>query len=245
MDDFEGLSENYIRSNLFSNDIMLVSALILLSAFAWIFRVNAPLFGKMLSNISAGEQRQSIFNTTEKDSFLFNTFMTFQTLLLLSIFTFSVAVKFDYFPKPDIGMTWLSLGIFFFLFLIYYLFKMGLYAIFGAVFIENSTNKMIFTNYQALFCIWGVSIYLPVFWILLFDVYLFLPIIFLILSILILKAILVFRFFNIFVNKNTGFLFFSLYLCAQEMVPLVLLFQGLTYIFKVPLVFFYEGLVYT
>ncbi|MDR0394222.1 MAG: DUF4271 domain-containing protein [Tannerella sp.] len=38
---------------------------------------------------------------------------------------------------------------------------------------------------------------------------------------------------HIFLNKNTGFLFFSLYLCAQEIIPLVFLYEGLIYMYNI------------
>ena len=187
----------------------------------------------MISNINARKQRQSIFETTEKDSLLFNAFMTIQTLLLFSIFTFSTAVKYRYIINPDTETTLLSVVFLFTLFFLFFLFKRALYALFGIVFIERSTNKMMLTNYQALFCTWGIALYIPVLWVLLFDTHLFLSIIILIISFLVFKLILSLRFFYIFYNKKTGFLFFSMYLCAQEIVPLVFLYKGMVYTYNI------------
>ncbi|MDR2916733.1 MAG: DUF4271 domain-containing protein [Tannerella sp.] len=231
--EFEGYSGIYLHDITFSNDIVLVIVLILLSAFALIFRLNVPLFGKMISNISAGEQRQSIFETTERDSFLFNTFMTFQTLLLCSIYIFSVAVKYKYFIKPDILTTLASIGILLIFLFIFYMFKKSLYALFGHIFAEKSAYRMIFTNYQALFCTWGIFLYIPVLWILLIGKYIFTAIAMMTISYLLFRAILVFRFIHIFFNKNTGLLFLSLYLCAQEIIPLVFLYEGLIYMYNI------------
>ena len=227
--DFEGFEGMRFLSITSSNDIMLVIVIFLLLVFALIFRLNKPLFDKMISNINAGEQRQSIFVTTEKDSFLFNAFMTFQTLLLCSILLFSFAAKYKDLLPADRAMLLISLCAFFIIFFIYYLFKRILYAFFGTIFVEKATNKMMFTNYQALFCSWGVTLYLPVLWVLLFNTQVVFSIILLIVSFLAYKAILAFRFFNIFINKNTGFLFLSLYLCALEVVPLVFLYEGMIY----------------
>ena len=101
-DDFEGYTGTYLSDTTFSNDAMLLIVFVLLLVFALVFRLNMPLFGKMLNNINAGEQRQSIFETTAKDSFLFNAFMTFQALLLCSIFIFTIAVYNKFFVKPDV-----------------------------------------------------------------------------------------------------------------------------------------------
>lgn len=231
--DFEGYTGTYINDITFSNDIMLTIVLVLLSAFALVFRLNVPLFGKMISNISAGERRQSIFETTENDSFFFNAFMTFQTLLLCSIFIFSIAVKYKYFIKPGITPALLTIGTLLVFLFLFYLFKKALYAIFGYIFTERSAYQMMFTNYQALFCAWGIFLYLPVLWILLVGQHLLIAIIAMAISYLLFRLILIFRFVYIFFNKNTGLLFLSLYLCAQELIPLVFLYEGLIYIYNI------------
>ncbi len=231
--EFEGYTGIYLHDITFSNDIMLVIVLILLSAFALIFRLNVPLFGKMISNISAGEQRQSIFETTEKDSFLFNAFMTFQTLLLCSIFIFSIAVKYNYLIKPDIATTLISISVLLVFLFIFYLLKKSLYAIFGHIFAEKSAYKMMFTNYQALFCAWGIFLYIPVLWVLLTGKYILTATVIMAISYLAFRIILSFRFIHIFLNKNTGLLFLSSYLCAQEIIPLVFLYEGLIYMYNI------------
>ena len=230
--DFEGYTGGQLYNTTFSNDMLVVIVLLLLTAFAWIFRLNVPLFGKMINNINAGEKVQSIFATTEKESLLIHAFMTFQTLLLFCVFLFSVAVKYRYIIDPDIEKTLLSLSVLLALFFTFYLFKRTLYALFGTIFIEKSAKKMMFTNYQALFGAWGITLYLPVFCILLFSPYFFIPLILLAISYLVFRSILIFRFIHIFFNKKTGLLFLSLYLCAQEIVPLVFLYEGMIYTYN-------------
>jgi hypothetical protein len=231
--DFEGYTGIYLNNITFSNDILLIVVIILLSAFALIFRFNVPLFGKMISNINAGKQRQSIFDTTEKDSFLFNAFMTFQTLLLCSIFLFSVATEYKYFTNPDIPKTFIITIILLIILFLFYLFKKATYSVFGHIFAEKSAYKMMFVNYQGLFCTWGIFLYLPVLWILLIGKYLFIAYILFIISYLVFRIILIYRFIHIFFNKNTGLLFFSLYLCTQEIIPLVFLYEGLIYMYNI------------
>ena len=229
---FEGYTGTNLHSISLSNDIMICIVLLLFTGFASIFRLNIPLFEKMLSNINAGEQRQSIFESTEKDSFLFNSFMTFQTLLLFSIFLLAAAVKYNYISNPNPKQTLCSLGLLYVLFFAFYMFKKGIYEIFGRVFIEPSAKKTMFTNYQAIFGSWGVALYLPVFCILLFSQYFLVSAIILVISYLVFRAVLIFRFSCIYLNKNTGFLVIMLYLCAQEIVPLVFLYEGMVYTYN-------------
>ena len=231
--DFEGFTGIPLQNITVSNDIMIVIVLLLLAVCALIFQLNFPVFSKMISNTISGEQRQSIFETTEKNSFLFTAFMTFQTLLLFSIYFFSASVRYKYILSTDIRTTFLSIGLLLALFFIYYLFKRVLYAIFGVIFFEKSTNKMLFANFQALISTWGIVLYLPVLWILIFDAYLFITVIILIFSYLLFEVIFIFRFIYIYYKKYTGFLFLCLYLCAQEIAPLVFLYEGMVFTFNI------------
>ena len=231
--DFEEYTGIDTQTISFSNDVMLVIVLILLAVFAWIFLMNFSLFRTMINNINAGEQRQSIFEITEQNFLLYNSFMTFQTILLFSIYTFTSAVKFNYILNADIKTMLHSIGLLLVLLFVYYLFKRFLYALSGMVFLEKSTNKMLITNFQALLNTWGIALYFPVLWILLFDATPFVSFIILIISYILFKIVLAFRFIDIFLKKNTGFLFLSSYLCAQEIAPLVFLYQGLTYIYNI------------
>ena len=228
--DFEGFAGMHLNNITFSNDIMLLIVLLLLLSFAIIFHLNVPLFSKMISNINAGEQRQSIFEATANDSFFFNAFMVFQTLLLFCIFTFSAVVEYKYFIKPDSATIFLVTGVLFIILFVFFLFKKAIYTVFGYIFTDKALTKMMLSNHQALFSIWGVSLYIPVLWILLIGKYFLFAIIMVIMSYLAFRAILFLRFIYMFFNKNTGLLFLSLYLCAQEIVPLVFLYEGLIYI---------------
>ena len=230
---FEGFTGANLGNITFSNDIMLLIVLLLLSAFAMIFHLNEPLFDKMISNINVGRQRQSIFDATAKDSFFFNSFMVFQALLLCSIYIFSAIVEYKYIIKPDTAITLTTISALFVILLLFSFFKKAIYAIFGRIFTDRTITKILFTNQQALFSIWGISLYVPVLWILLVGKYFFAATALMIISYLLFRAILIYRFIYIFYNKNMGILFFSLYLCAQEIVPLFFLYEGLIYIYNI------------
>jgi hypothetical protein len=227
--DFEGYTGINLNNITLSNDLMLLLVLLMLSSFAVIFRLNMPLFGKMINNINAVKHRQSIFETTEKDNFFLNTFMTFQTLMLCSIIIFYTVAEYKSFKIPDYTATLSIVGILLIILFIFFLFKKALYTIFSNVFANKEATKMLFTNHQALLSIWGIFLYFPVLWIILIEKNFFVATIALIISYLAFRAILIYRFIYIFFNKNTGLLFLSLYLCAQEIVPLVFLYEGLVY----------------
>jgi len=231
--DFEGFTGSQLTNITFTNDIMLLIVLLMLLSFAVIYRLNTSLLGKMISDINAGEQRQSIFGTIANDSSIFNAFMIFQALFLCSFFIFSTISEYKFITNTDLGTTLKITGILFVIIFIFFLFKKLIYATFGYIFTDPSATKFSLTNHQALFCIWGLSLYLPVLWILLVGKYFLFAIIMVIICYLAFRAILIFKFLHMFFNKKTGLLFLSLYLCAQEIVPLVFLYEGLFYIYNI------------
>jgi len=232
-DAFEGYAGTYLNNNTFSNDILLLVVLLLLSTFALIFRLNIPMFSRMIGNINAGEKGQSIFEARAKDSFLLNLFLAFQSLFLCSVFLFSTATKDGHFVRPDVMTTLLVLVFLFVVLFLFCILKRAIYHGFGYIFTERSLCNMMLTNYQALFCIWGVFLYIPVLWVLLIGEYLFVAYTIFIISYLVFRVILIYRFVYIFFNKNTGLLFLSLYLCGQEIIPLVFLYEGLISMYNI------------
>ena len=231
--DFEGFAGTQLTNITFTNDIMLLIILLMLLAFAVMFRLNTSLLGKMISDVNAGEERQSIFGTIANNNVLFNAVMIFQTLFLCSFFIFSTISEYKYISTPDTVTTFKTTGILIIILSIFFLFKRLIYATFGYIFTDSSTTKFMLINHQSLFCIWGISLYFPVLWILLVGNFFLFAIIIVIICYLAFRAILIFRFLNMFFNKNTGILFLSLYLCAQEIVPLVFLYEGLIYMYNI------------
>jgi hypothetical protein len=167
-----------------------------------------------------------------RDNFYFNTFMTFQALLLYSILLFCIAVHYHCIENPTIAVTCLSIGILFLVFLAFFFFKKIIYAIFGYIFLEKSAYKKMFTNYQAIFCGCSIALYIPALWIVLIKQFFLIPVILVVICYLIFRIIFILRFACIFSNKNTSLLFLILYLCGQEIIPMVFLYEGLIDLYK-------------
>jgi hypothetical protein len=229
----EGFKGVFINDMTFSNDILLVMVFLLLSVFSVIFRQNVSLFGKMLISVAYIDQRNNIFDTADKGKFLFNVFMDFQTLTLLSIYVFTLVTKYGYIESPDVKTTLLCTIGLIFIFSIIYLFKRFIYNTLLDIFAKNERQKLLNISYKSLFRLWSVFLYIPVFWILLIGEYVFFSTILLIITYISFRIILAYRFIFFFFSKNIWLLFLNLYLCAQEIVPLVFLYEGLIYIYNI------------
>jgi hypothetical protein len=228
-----GFTGIYINDMTYSNDILLVTVFLLLSVFAVFFRRNVSVFHKMISDVADKEQKNSIFDTAEKKNFLFNAYMGFQTLVLLGIYAFSLATKCGYIKSPDIQTTLLCVAGLIFIFFLFYLFKRFLFDGLLYVFAESDAQKKLKIRYKSLFRLWSVFLYFPVFWILLIGNYFVHATIILIISYICIKILLAYRFIFTFFGKNIWLLFLNLYLCAQEIVPLAFLYEGLIYIYRI------------
>lgn len=223
----------YINNGAVSNDVLLVIVLVLLSVFALIFRLNLPFFGKLIKDLGDKEQKDSIFDVVEKKNFFFDAFMNIQPWALLSIFMFSIAVRYKVFENPGAKTTLLGVLALFGVFLLFYLFKRLIYNMILYLFVDDDNRIFLIKNYKSLFYVWGIFLYIPILWILLIDDYILYACIVLIISYIIIRSILMYRFIFTFLRKNIWFLLINLYLCAQEIVPLVLFYEGMIYMYKI------------
>jgi hypothetical protein len=227
--DSDGFTSIYINDMTFSNDMLLVVLLLMLSVFAIIYRRNTSLLRKMAGDIFNREPKGCLFDTTS----LPDVFMGFQTIALLSIYAFSLATKYGYVESSDIKTTLLWIVGLILAFFIYFSIKTLIFSALLFVFAENEKQKLLKISYKSLFLLWGVFLYIPVLWILLIGDYIVHATILLIISYIFITIILAYRFIFAFFGRNSWLLFLNLYLCAHEIVPLAFLYKGLIYIYRI------------
>jgi hypothetical protein len=83
-----------------------------------------------------------------------------------------------------------------------------------------------------LLCLWGISLYLPVVWLILDHEHLTETLFLFALFYVLFRFTLIYMTVRIFYNKNTGILYLSSYLCAQEIIPLLFLYEGMNYLYN-------------
>ena len=214
-------------------DILLLLLFVLLSIFSYTFRTCYPLFEKMIRGFFSVKERQSLFDTPRRESFFFNIFMGFQTLFLCTVFSFLVFCRFSEILEQTANQSAILLTIFFCILILFYIFKRFIYFIFGYVMLDKEKFKLWHTTYHTLFNLWGISLYLPVFWLMLDRERIAGSLIIFIFNFILFRLSVIYMKIRIFYNKNNGFLFLNLYLCAQEIIPLLFLYESLTYLYNV------------
>ena len=215
------------------NDLLFTLILSILFLFALTFRFNYRACLKMFKDVIYIKERQSLFEKRVASDFYFRLFMVFQTLFLCTVFAFSYLYVNGYltFELTDKSIFFCIAGIFLVI-LVFFFFKLFLYSLTGVIFSDTMKYKMWKNSYVAIMGTWGMFLYVPVAWFALWGKYPMIPIVLFIFSYILCRFAIIDKTLRIFHRKNTGLLYISLYLCAQEILPLVFLYEGMVYLYN-------------
>lgn len=227
---FEGYIGIQFGDEQLIRDVLFSVVFSLFVFFAFIFRSYLPLFGKTIKGFFSIKERQNLFDSTMKENLLFKGFLKLQTLLLCAILLYLAYCAYYSIHGQSIATAFFILAIILGIISLYYFGKQCLYLLYGHVFGENGKYKLWNTNYQTLSYLWGISLYLPVLWLMFNNDSLKTVTFLFILSYISYRISVIYITIRIFYNKNTGVLFLSSYLCAQEIIPLLFLYEGLNYL---------------
>ncbi|MGM9760392.1 MAG: DUF4271 domain-containing protein [Parabacteroides sp.] len=232
MKGFEGYVGIHITSEQMVNDMIFTMLLVLFILFAIVFHTHYRLFLKMLHDIFFLKERQNSYEKNEGSEWLFRTFMQFQALFLCSLSLFAISRHFGYAESFDRRSTGALIFMLFGVLWLYYFCKQIFYRLFGMVFTDREKYRFWKTHYNALMGTWGVLLYIPVLWLVFVNSSGTAPIILFFLLYIAWRFVIIYKTIRIFYKKNTGLLYISLYLCGQEFLPLILLYQGMDYLYN-------------
>lgn len=232
MELFEGYVGIRLGDGQVVDDVIFSLLLVLFIAFALVFRSNYHLFVKMLKDVVFIKERQNISRKDGGHEWFFRNFMTFQALFLCSIGLFAIGRAYGYANYVKEYTTGLAILLLFLLLWAFYWGKEWLYFLFGAVFADKAKYRFWKTNYNAIIGAWGVSLYFPVLWLVFVGASLTVPVAMFGILYILCRFVIIYKTIRIFHKKNTGILYISLYLCGQEILPLVFLYKGIVYLYN-------------
>ncbi|MDR1455193.1 MAG: DUF4271 domain-containing protein [Tannerella sp.] len=229
---FEGYIGIRTGDGQFIYDMLLLLVFLLFAFFAVIFRMHFPLFAGILNELFSVRERQSLFDGRERGTLFFTGFLKFQTLFLCALFVCLVYGNYTGFQSLRLTSIAGMVLIFFGILCLFYLFKQCLYWLYGFIFGEKDDSKRWNGTYHNLSCLWGISLYIPVVWLILDHQHLTEALLLFALLYLCFRFTLIYMTVRIFYSKNTGILYLCSYLCAQEIVPLLFLYEGMNYLYN-------------
>jgi len=213
--------------------MLTLALIVLLAIFAYAFHTCYPLLEKMVHGLISLKERQSLFDSATRKSVFFNVLMSFQSIFLCTVILFLVFGRMGENDYQDFYQALTLFFLFLFALVLTYLIKRLLYFIYCNVFTSKGKYKLWNETYHTLFYFYGILLYLPVLWLMhdrehyigaiLLFVFLFISF----------KISSIYMKIRIIYDKNIGFLYLFLYLCALEIVPLLFLYESLTYLHNV------------
>lgn len=233
MDLFDGYVGIRLWDGQLVDDVIFSLLLLLFVVFAFVFRVNFRLFVKMIKDAFFVKERQNLFDDVAiKSGFFFRNFMTFQALFLASIAFFAIGRIYGVASYTEWHTVLQTVGVIFCILLLFYEFKQCCYFVLGSVFSDPTRYRLWKTSYNAIMGIWGVTLYLPVLWLVFVGTHVEVPVIMFCFLYILCRFVIIYKTIRIFHRKSTGLLYISLYLCAQEILPLVFLYEGMVYLYN-------------
>lgn len=189
-----------------------------------------PLVYSMMDGLLHKKERQSIFYIQGNSGFVENLIMLLQTALLLGVILFCFQ---RYLNPSDLFQnateTFLYLGKGVVLFVIYLIYKYLTYNLIGSAFFSKEQNRLWDSHFIAILCLVGVLLFIPTllfFFVSQLSIFCFWM---LILVAFLVFLLVIYTLFRIFFQNKVPLLYFILYLCAQEIAPLYILYKGFVY----------------
>lgn len=232
MDNFEGYVGIRLWDGQVVDDVIFSLILLLFIVFALVFRTHYRLFLKMVRDVVFIKERPNLFEKVVGSEWLFRNFMTFQALFLCSIGVFAIARAYGYVHHLKENTVFLSIGLLWVMLSVFYCFKQGFYFLFGRIFTDPAKYKFWKNSYNAVIGAWGVLLYLPVLWLVFVGSHITGAFILFVIFYILCRFVIIYKTIRIFHTKNSNILYISLYLCGQEILPLVFLYKGIVYLYN-------------
>jgi hypothetical protein len=198
-----------------------------------VFVRSRRLIGLMFKNVFSTKSGQNISCETTNNDLFSKLILFVQVVVMTSIFLFT----FFSHGKDTVGVqpenAMLCLGVFCLLFVSYFLYKLVSYYLIACIFSDKSTGAPWLKYWGSLVFLSGLVMFFPAMLIYFVPGLYYLNFSVVLLWFLITRIIIIYKTYMIFFNRINDLHYLFLYLCAQEIVPLFLMYKGMAYVFDI------------
>jgi len=183
----------------------------------------------MFSGLYRNKDRHSMFYETVTNETLNKIVLSLQTIFLISIIFYCYAVH-EHFLSITVAQMLPFLGKCFLILIVFFLYKFLSYLIVGNIFFRKEGVVQWNNEFFSLISLNGIFLFLPTL-ILFYVENIYIICIYFMIFYLIFNLFFIFyKIYVIFFQGKQRLLYFILYLCTQEIVPLYLVYRGLVYL---------------
>jgi len=187
-------------------------------------------FLSLFSRLYRNNDRNSMFYESVTNETLNKIFLCLQTILLMSIIAYCYAVHENYLSITTLTEMLLFIGKISLTLIIFFLYKFVTYSAIGVIFFKKETMIQWNDDFFSLISINGIFLFLPALFLFYVETYYTFCINFLIFYLFLNMLFIFYKIYTLFFFKKQHLLYFILYLCAQEIIPLYLVYRGFVYL---------------
>ena len=154
------------------------------------------------------------------------------SLVSLQRLPFAIARAYGYFNHLLENTVLISIGLIMMVLILFYWCKRCFYYLLGVVFTDAPKYKFWKTNYNAIIGAWGICLYIPALWLVFVGSSIQIPVLLFVFFYILCRFVIIYKTIRIFHRKNSSFLYISLYLCGQGILPLVFLYEGIIHLYN-------------
>ncbi len=190
------------------------------------YSLGTRFYTHFFKTLFSGKERISFLFESTLTGFEFKTCLTLQTILLEGLIFYNL-IREQIFGENINKNYIMTLSAFVVIIAAYHLIRGISFAIMGNIFSTNSTTRSFISEYFTLLSLWGTWL-LPVALFMVFaHLNIYITATFLIIPALLIRILTIHKGVKIFFNNLRGPFYIFLYLCALEIMPLIVLFQAL------------------
>ncbi|MDR1682464.1 MAG: DUF4271 domain-containing protein [Candidatus Symbiothrix sp.] len=203
------------------------------------FFISAQLLGSrrklivsMVYELFHSNERQNLFSETVKNELIGKYFLCFQALVCIAFLTAGTYIHQAHITWITSGLWFEICGVGFLSVLVWIVYKFLTSNIIGFIFFEKENIRQWNRQFFSITALSGIVLFLPALCIFFFPESYLICFLFGLLYFLFVEILIAWKIYTIFFQRNSNSLYFILYLCAQELMPLYWMYRALIYFFS-------------
>lgn len=196
----------------------------------YIIAVRGKLIPSMLNKLFRGNKRNNLFNDTVSNEFISKIILSFQTTILFSVLVYCGVLYSTDLKTEIIDHSFPILAGIALIFIAYVICKFLLNFLVGFVFFDRENVIIWNDNFLSLISLSGLVIFVPVLLMFYVDTIFIYCLFFCLIYFLFVLFLTIYKIYEIFFRGKRLSLYFILYLCSLEMVPLFLAYKASIYL---------------
>lgn len=188
---------------------------------------SGKLLPSMLYNLFRETDRQSIFSETIDNEAVIKMILSVQTVLLSSVIIQCIFLHACQESFQSVVRLFQLLGGTILLIIAYFVYKFLANLLISSIFFPKESRQVWHDNFFSIISLSGLVLFIPALGIFYIEEAYYPALVFCILYFLFVQILTFYKIFIIFFQQKSALLYFILYLCAQELVPLFLVYKAL------------------